>query len=54
MRARAVQRAEDLKRRGFGDSGFDAQDAAGLVVHLDGVTVDPMFDADSFGAPLKA
>lgn len=45
-----LQWAKDFEVRGLGDGGFDTQDATGLVVHLDGIAVDPMFDADPFGA----
>ena len=34
----------------MGDGGFDAQDTASLVLHLDRVTVGPVFDAHCFGA----
>jgi hypothetical protein len=48
-----VERAEGLEVAGASDGGLDAQDAAGLVVHLDGVSPDPMFDADALGAVLE-
>src|SRR3990172_5243517 len=45
-----VEGAEDLEVGGLADGGLDAQDAPGLVVHRDRVAVDPVLDADAFGA----
>lgn len=54
MTGRAFAGAEDLEAGSLGDGGFDAQDAARLVVHFDGVAIGPVLDADAFLAPLQA
>jgi len=45
--------AIDAEVFGFIDGGFDAQDAAFLVIHLDGVAVEGVFDANAFGPMLE-
>ena len=45
--------AIDLELFGLVDRGFDAQHAAFLVIHLDRVAVDGVFDADAFGPVLE-
>src|SRR6266851_3367280 len=52
--ARALEGTEDLEAGGFSHGRFDAQDASRLVVHLDGVAIGPVFDADAFLAALQA
>jgi hypothetical protein len=42
-----VTRTKDLEVVGLGDGGFYSQDVAALVVHLDGVAVDPVLHADA-------
>jgi hypothetical protein len=46
--------AQDLEVARLGEGGLDAQDAAGLVVHLDGVAPEPVLDAYSLGTVLEA
>jgi hypothetical protein len=46
--------AEDLEVVRPGDGGLDAQNAAGLVVHLDGIAAHPVLDADALGPVLEA
>jgi len=48
-----VDGAKNLERRGLGDGRFDAQNGGGLVVHLDGISCDPMLDPNPFGPVLK-
>ncbi len=45
--------AIDFERLGFVDGGFDPQDAPLLVIPLDRVAVDGMFEVDAFGPLLE-
>jgi len=47
-------RAQDLEVGRFADGGFDPQDTTSLVVHLDGVAPEPVFDTNALGAVLEA
>ena len=49
-----MRRAQNLEVGGPGDGRLDAQDAAGLVVHLDGVATHPVLDAHALGTVLEA
>lgn len=49
----AFSAAKDFEFGGLVDGGFGAQDAALLVVKLDGVLSEAMFDANAFGPVLE-
>src|SRR5207253_10660527 len=44
----ALPRAEDTHVRRVVNRGLHAQDRALLVIHLDGIAIEPMLDADAF------
>jgi hypothetical protein len=49
-----LESTEGLEVGSLGDGGFDAEDAAGLVVHLDRVSSDPVPDPCAFDPILEA